>query len=63
MIHMRAFTLIEEARLAFLTQKGITYTLVHITATGFQKSILDATDPMREYFLENGIHDYEQQKQ
>ncbi|MBR3925488.1 MAG: hypothetical protein IKJ58_01845 [Akkermansia sp.] len=63
MIHMRAFSPIEEARLAILTQKSVSYTLVHITATGFQKSILDATDPMREYFLENNIHNYEQQKQ
>lgn len=63
MIHMRAFTSVEEVRLAALTKKGVSYTLVHITATGFQKSILDATDPMREYFLENNIHDFSQQKQ
>lgn len=63
MIHMRAFTPVEEARLSFLTKKGVSYTLVHVTATGFQKSILDATDPMREYFQENKVHDYEQQKQ
>lgn len=63
MIHMRSFTSLEEKRLAFLTKRGVSYTLVHITATGYQKSILDATDPMREYFLENNIHDYEQQKQ
>lgn len=63
MIHMRKFTSVEESRLKVLTKKGISYTLVHITATGFQKSILDATEPMREYFLENNIHDYERQKQ
>ena len=63
MIHMRKFTSVEESRLKVLTKKGISYTLVHITATGFQKSILAATEPMREYFLENNIHDYERQKQ
>lgn len=60
---MRTFTSSEEAKLSFFTKKGVMYTLVHITPTGFQKSILDATDPMREYFLENNIHDYQQQKQ
>lgn len=63
MIHMRSLTPAEESKLAFLANKGISYTLVHITATGFQKSILDATEPMREYFLEHDVHDYESQKQ
>lgn len=63
MIHMRQFNSFEEKNLTFLTQKSIEYTLVQITATGFKKSILDATDPMRQYFKEVGMHDYEQQPQ
>lgn len=63
MIHMRTFTNEEETRLSYLTKSGVSYTLVHITETGFIKSILDATEPMREFFLENNIHDYTQQKQ
>lgn len=63
MIHMRQFNSFEEKNLKFLTQKSIEFTLVQITATGFKKSILDATEPMRQYFIEVGMHDYEQQPQ
>lgn len=63
MIHMRAFTGFEEKNLTFLTQKSIEYTLVQITATGYKKSILDATEPMRQYFLDRGMHDYSAQLQ
>lgn len=63
MIHMRAFNKFEEANITFLTQKSVKFTLVQITATGYKKSILDATEPMRQYFLENGMHDYSRQMQ
>lgn len=36
---------------------------MEVTATGLKKSILDSTVPMRAYFLENGIHNYEEQEQ
>lgn len=58
MIHMRSFNSFEVRNLKFLTQKNIEYTLVQITETGYHKSILDATDPMRQYFKEIGMHDY-----
>ncbi len=58
MIHMRAFNKFEERNLAYLTQRRIEYTLVQITETGFKKSILDATAPMRQYFKDCGMHDY-----
>lgn len=45
MIHMREFNEFEIRNLKYLTQKNIEFTLVHITATGYKKSILDATDP------------------
>lgn len=63
MIHMRQFNSFEERNLAFLTQKSIEFTLVQITETGYKKSILDATEPMRHYFKEVGMHDYELQPQ
>ena len=63
MIHMRSFNSFEVRNLKFLTQKNIEYTLVQITETGYHKSILDATDPMRQYFKEIGMHDYAIQKQ
>lgn len=63
MIHMRAFNEFEIKNIKYLTQKNIEFTLVHITATGYKKSILDATDPMRQYFKECGMHDYSLQLQ
>lgn len=63
MIHMRSFNKFEEKNLKFLTQKNIEYTLVQITETGYKKSILDATDPMRQYFKTVGMHDYSLQSQ
>ena len=58
---MRQFNSFEEKNFRYLTQKSIEYTLVQITSTGFKKSILDATDPMRIYFKNAGMHDYDQQ--
>ncbi len=63
MIHMRPFNKLEENNIRFLTQKNIEYTLVQITGTGYKKSILDATEPMRQYFKVVGMHDYSQQAQ
>ena len=63
MIHMRPFNKFEENNLKFLTQKNIEHTLVQITETGYKKSILDATDPMRHYFKTVGMHDYFLQSQ
>lgn len=63
MIHMRSFNKFEENNLKFLTQKNIEYTIVQITETGYKKSILDATEPMRQYFMTVGMHDYSRQSQ
>ncbi|MCF0186334.1 MAG: MvaI/BcnI restriction endonuclease family protein, partial [Bacteroidaceae bacterium] len=63
MIHMRQFNKFEEKNLAFLVNHNVDFTLVQITATGLKKSILDATAPMRTYFLEKEIHDYSEQLQ
>lgn len=58
---MRQFNSFEEKNFQYLAQRSIEYTLVQITSTGFKKSILDATDPMRMYFKNVGMHDYNDQ--
>lgn len=63
MIHMRPFTPLEEKNMAFMVNHNVDFTLVQITATGLKKGILDATAPMRTFFLEKGIHDYMEQDQ
>ncbi len=63
MIHMRPFTPQELRNQQYLVNLGISFTQVQITETGLKKGILDATAPMRAYFKENNIHDYELQLQ
>lgn len=63
MIHMRPFTQFEKTNMEYLVNHNVKFTQVQITATGLKKSILDATTPMRTYFKENNVHDYELQKQ
>lgn len=63
MIHMRQYNEFEKKNVKFLVDKQIQFTTIQITETGLRKSILDATAPVRAYFKENGIHDYEQQPQ
>ena len=63
MIHMRPFNKFEENNLKYLVNKQIEYATIQITATGLKKSILDATVPVRTYFLENHIHNFEEQPQ
>ena len=63
MVHMRPFTTFEQKNLKFLVNHNVKFTQVEITPTGLAKGILDATAPMRAYFLENGIHNYEEQHQ
>lgn len=63
MIHMRPFTPFEEKNMAFMVNHNIEFTLVQLTATGLKKGIMDATAPMRTFFLEKGIHNYGDQKQ
>ena len=63
MIHMREFNAFETRNVRFLVNKQISYATIQITATGITKSILDATVPVRTYFVDNGIHDFEKQSQ
>lgn len=46
-----------------MTEKSIEATLIEPTATGLNKSIMDATSPVRIYLRGHGIHDFEYQRQ
>lgn len=63
MIHMRSYNAFESGNVKFLVDKQVEFTTIQITETGLKKSILDATAPVRAYFKENNIHDYETQLQ
>ncbi len=63
MVNMRLFTPFEQRNLKFLVNHNVKFTQVEITPTGLDKGILDSTAPMRAYFLENKIHNYETQLQ
>lgn len=60
---MRHFTAFEEKNLKFLVNLNLRFTLVEVTPTGLEKGILDSTAPMRAYFTEEGVHNYEEQRQ
>ncbi len=63
MVNMRPFNEFEEKNLKFLVNHDVKFTQVEITPTGLGKGILDSTAPMRAFFLEEGIHNYEEQLQ
>lgn len=63
MVNMRPFNQFEQKNLKFLVNHNVKFTQVEITPTGLAKGILDSTAPMRSYFLEEGVHNYEEQRQ
>lgn len=63
MIHMRPYNAFETKNVKFLVDKQVEFTTIQITETGLKKSILDATAPVRAYFKEKNVHDYESQLQ
>lgn len=63
MVNMRPFNTFEKKNLKFLVNHNVKFTQVEVTPTGLGKSILDATVPMRAYFLEEGLHNYSEQHQ
>jgi len=52
----------ESLELSKLNSAGIDSVLVYLTDTGLRKSILDATDPLRELLFEARYHNYSQQE-
>lgn len=63
MIHMRPYNAFETKNVKFLVDKQVEFATIQTTETGLKKSILDATAPVRAYFKEKNIHDYETQLQ
>lgn len=59
---MRPFTPFEKKNMEYLVNRNVKFTQVQITETGLKKSIMDATAPMRTYFKENKVHNYELQQ-
>jgi hypothetical protein len=60
---MRNFTALEKERVEILTKYSIELTVIEPTRTGLEKSILDATGPVRNFLKGQGIHDYGTQQQ
>lgn len=60
---MRNFTLSEQEKVKLLTKYSIEITVIEPTRTGLEKSILDATGPVRNFLKSKGIHDYSLQAQ
>lgn len=60
---MRTFCRIEKDRIKILTEHSLSFTLIEPTETGLKKSIMDATAPVRLFFKNKNIHDYQEQKQ
>ena len=60
---MRPYNALETKNVKFLVDKQVEFTTIQITETGLKKSILDATAPVRAYFKEKNVHDYESQLQ
>lgn len=49
-------------RIDILKENNILFTTIIPTKTGLEKSIMDATSSVREFFKINGIHDFEAQE-
>lgn len=62
-MNSRLLTKFESENLACINRAGISSTLLFVTGTGLQKSILDATEPMRAMLRSAGVHDYAVQRQ
>lgn len=60
---MRKLTENELSKLEFLTSVGIEVATIEPTRTGLEKSIFDATQPLRDFLLRNHVHDYQSQRQ
>lgn len=63
MIHMRPYNNFEATNVKLLIDNQVEFTSIQITETGLKKSIFDATAPVRAYFKEKQVHDYDMQHQ
>ncbi|WP_165078539.1 MULTISPECIES: MvaI/BcnI family restriction endonuclease [unclassified Desulfovibrio] len=61
--HMRCYNELEARNVHYLVSHAVQFSTIHITETGYTKSILDATHPVRTHLHACGIHDYDLQPQ
>ena len=52
-----------EKYLPIFASTGVSVSFLVPTPTGYEKSIMDATAPVRQLLLNSGIHNYEEQGQ
>lgn len=55
---MRELVQYELNNVGYLSSARVRFALMEVTATGLQKSIMDATGPVRDYFRTSKWHDY-----
>jgi hypothetical protein len=60
---MRTLSADEIDRIKLLTENSVEIALIEPTGNGLQKSIMDATAPVRSYLKEKSIHNYDMQRQ
>lgn len=60
---MRQLSIVEINRIKLLTENSVELTLIEPTKTGLEKSIMDATGPVRNFLKEKSVHDYASQIQ
>jgi hypothetical protein len=60
---LRTLSIQEINRIKLLTENSVEIALIEPTENGLQKSIMDATAPVRNYLKEKLVHNYELQKQ
>ena len=60
---MRQLSIVEINSIKLLNENSVEITLIEPTKNGLQKSIMDATGPVRSYLKSKLIHDYEMQNQ
>jgi hypothetical protein len=60
---MRPLTSAEQEKLKALTGYSVSLTLLEPTLTGLGKAIMDATAPVRQYLLDQGLHNFAEQAQ
>lgn len=58
---MRKFRSDEEQNIKTFIENSVELTVIEPTRTGLEKSIMDATGPVRNFFEMNGLHDYSSQ--
>ena len=60
---MRKLIPAELNNLSLISRTGLDSSLLELTATGLEKSIMDATTPIRRMLVSAGLHDYSTQLQ